>query len=520
MTAAGAILLIERDPVERRRSAAALSQHGKVIATETALDGISRLAGAVPAAVVATVELSEMSELVALARLRELPNGRDVALFVVSSVVGAARTRLEMHLTQLRIRGLLHRPLDADAIATIVGAMGVGGGRPAREPRRSAPATARASASPTGAATAPASAGTGTSADPPASAGTTAEALSETLVRLAAMDYFQRLGASPGATTGEIRQGFLRRIRHFEPSTVANPTPETRRLLRSVHESLTEAYAALRDPAARRVYMEQLAHAHHEAQRSAPGEPAAAAATERPRTAQGARRPPVPGATDQAGVPPARVAPDVRAAARRSEAPTQPDLSPVEPAAGGPPRVHGSASGGRSEHPAAASGPETGTSSLVREALASLAMRSPPGAPPDEAVPPSPAPPADEPARDDIWGVEGPGVREPHVKLKAAAHLQAVVGDFAGAVELLEECLRLRPDDGDVRYQLELNRGRKLRDLGNKGRARQHFEAAIALAPPGNDAAMEELSAMLGAPVDSPRKGGALGRLFRRGRKA
>ena len=101
----------------------------------------------------------------------------------------------------------------------------------------------------------------------------------------------------------------------------------------------------------------------------------------------------------------------------------------------------------------------------------------------------------DGPSSDDIWDRKGPRDKPPHEMLANAAQLQVVMGDYAGAVDLFEQAVRLKPDSTELKYKLELNLGRKFKQMGHKVRARQHFESAVELAPRGMHAAEEELEA-------------------------
>jgi tetratricopeptide (TPR) repeat protein len=109
--------------------------------------------------------------------------------------------------------------------------------------------------------------------------------------------------------------------------------------------------------------------------------------------------------------------------------------------------------------------------------------------------------------------------KESHEELAAAAHLQAVIGDYGGAVELLQQCVRMKPEILEYKYNLELNLGKKYKKAGNKGRAEQHFQNAVKIAPKGNKAAANALASLQGG--SGPESGGdtgiggAFGRLFR-----
>ena len=129
----------------------------------------------------------------------------------------------------------------------------------------------------------------------------------------------------------------------------------------------------------------------------------------------------------------------------------------------------------------------------------------------DEGTPSSTAPKSSEAS---TWEGANQNVKESHDQLAAAAHLQAVIGDYAGAVELLRQCIRMKPDVTEYRYNLELNLGRNYKKMGNRPRAEQHFQEALKFAPAGNTAAKDELAAIQGGAATASKEADSLGSTF------
>ena len=421
----GPILIVERDVASRQRLADWLARQGAAVVTEArALEAVSRFLAGPIGAVLLGVDPQDLSDLGAIARVRELPHGRDVPIFILTRAGEGALARIRMMAAPLRVTEYHAYPLDLPKLWARISA-----------PAGTAPPKAAALSN------APPSASQPSDASP-------SLVTMGTLVRfhqlIGPQDHYERLGITPQDGPSAVRQAFLAIVYRFRPQALADPKPEAMRLLRGIVDHVTQSYEVLRDPTRRHAY---------DAQR-------AAAARPRPEPA------PAP-ASVAAPAPPAPPPPPARA--------------PLPP---------------------------------------------PPARPPPTAVRPPPvitrSAPAPEPTTndDDPWAPRSSLQRETHEDLAASAQVQAVMGDYDGAVKILRAALALKPDSDDYKFRLELNLGRLSKKNGAMARARHHFEEAIRLSPPGNPAASEELAELDGKPPPSdPKTPGRLSGLFKKTRR-
>ena len=131
-------------------------------------------------------------------------------------------------------------------------------------------------------------------------------------------------------------------------------------------------------------------------------------------------------------------------------------------------------------------------------------------------------PPSVSKARDEhAWGRTNIDDRSTPEMLLDAAHLQAVMGDYAGAAELVQQCLRVHPDDQSLHFKLELYKGRRAKAAGHIEIARRHFERALEVAPTKKLAAsvQGDLSGVDAASEGKKKSGGLASRLMGLSRK-
>lgn len=79
---------------------------------------------------------------------------------------------------------------------------------------------------------------------------------------LSALDYFQALGLSQAATSGDIKKAFYRESRTYHPDRFFHLAESQEKTdIGSIYKRVTEAYYVLRDDAKRRKYLADLAGA-------------------------------------------------------------------------------------------------------------------------------------------------------------------------------------------------------------------------------------------------------------------
>lgn len=176
----------------------------------TAHDGMSAVDLLPPgrvAAIIAVMSPTDMPMLVALARLRELPQCKDSGLIVVTDVGPGASRRLEQLVAPLRLSVMLHRPVKLSALEAAIQAH-----------TRPPPS--------------------------PGSRATTALRVALDKAR-AARDPWQRLEVPRDAPTHAVRKMFLQRMAIFSPGSVGAGTPAERAMLKELHTLLRQAFDAI-----------------------------------------------------------------------------------------------------------------------------------------------------------------------------------------------------------------------------------------------------------------------------------
>lgn len=428
---------------------------------------------------------ANMGDLGALARLRELPGGRDLPIVaaVTSDELSQARTLG----AALGIRDYLARPLEKDRLSQLLARI-----MPEPEPEPIVGDLPRM--------------------DGPV----TIEELRSVHRAMAAKNYFERLNVAPSDGAGAIRRGYKELTQRYTPDAFPPANQEARRLLRDLYDALGEAYRTLKDADKRQSYAFRIERAKKQ-----PGE-AKRAAPAAPPPSPSPKPEPVPEITVER-LPPVESTP---------AAPEAPE-PPVEAPPTGFPRLELTPLPSRelSRPGFATQDPEESAASEdVPDFDEDIAIFDSPGpgsgpelTPPRGTKAPSGAFRDDgsqpnftsEESGSDIWDGRRGSMRETHEELAAAARLQAVMGDYDGAVELLSQCVALQPDDPDYRYNLELNQGRRYKKKGNTGRAKQHLEMAVSCAPRGATAAQEELNKLTGGGGGGKSKRGRLSRLLK-----
>jgi CheY-like chemotaxis protein len=312
--------------------------------------------------------------------------------------------------------------------------------------------------------------------------------LRELHARLGSQNHYERLGLidEQRDDLGAIRVAYGALARRYSQENFEEITREVRRLLRDVYNALGLAYTVLSDSSTRNEYNLKLGFEEEKRINEAEALHAEAEAEV--------------AIQDQADWVPPESPPESEL--ESAEAATDATDEAAEPdEASGPQRNIPEA---EPEPPASAPIAPTvdETPEPEPEVLMDAELTKPIVEPAPEAVVTPPLPKTAEVEVENaadteaemqkFWDNRGAG-KEAHEKLATAAHLQAVMGDYKGAVELYEQCVKLQPDNDEYIFKLELARGRMHKKDGNKSRARGHFEAAAALEPGGTKAAAEEL---------------------------
>lgn len=413
------------------------------------------------ALVLYAMDTGKVQDLMAFARVRELPGGKELPILAL--VDAGAETTARQFGSALGITHYVTSPIDPQALGALIALQVL---REVPKPKDEAKA-------------------------PSPGGQLTIEELRGVHSRLAKQNHFQRLGLTVDDGPLAARKAFKDMTTRYAPGSIAGQ--EAKRLLRDIYDALGEAYKVLRDPGRREEYVYGLARQQRAEKRESQ-----------------IGQDPVPPREAPVAEPPTLTPEDLFGDDTSNtdflNVDTFDDSSAPEFT---PPPMFGSPDQSAPLE-ANAEVPSFEEDLDVFEAPAALFAATPPPLEfSSEDVEP------EEPG-DDVWG-RGSAIKETHEELAAAAHLQAVMGDYEGAVELLEQCLRLKEGDKEYQYMLDLNQGRRFAKVGNKGRARSHFEAAANNARPGSTAAQDELDALLGS--DKKSKGSALSRLFGRKKK-
>ncbi len=223
------VLLLEPNPEQRCRLVNAITAAGydSVSAGDGGADLADAMAGA-PVLALIHVEPDDLSCLVLLAGMREIPGGADVPLAVMTRARGRHLEKLERIMTPLNVARFVRSPIPDERVATVISG--------ALEAPRPVPAAAE-----------------------PASM-----SLEEVraLHRVIAKDettHFERLGVARDATLDDIRGAYTERMKRLRPADIPVRSEDDRSAVVAVYESIAEAYAVLRDPAHRARYESELA---------------------------------------------------------------------------------------------------------------------------------------------------------------------------------------------------------------------------------------------------------------------
>lgn len=493
------ILIVQGDGAARDQIASWVQSMGfEVITVASGAEAVSRLNAAKVAAILYRMEPDRLADLGAFARVRELPNGKELP--IVALAASAHYDRARSLGAALGIREYMTIPVE--------------GARLAETLKRLIP---EAEESPDASGPLPSYTGE-----------VSIQELRHVHAKIVKLDFFERLRVPQETTGADVRRAYRRAVGRYAPDVVVGS--EARRLLRDIYDAFGEAYRVLRDDDKREEYTYALRR--KAATDEAPPEPAQTfEPTPEPWTEPAVvpptEAPPPSAARPQMTPPPAPTPPPSLFAPSPPPTPPIPQTEQVSFAAVEAPEpegavpTYGEAASLFDSEPTGLFDPTPAPESYV----GSEPEFTPPRFDATDSSPPSltPAPEKSDSTTTapdtatDIWDRRYGAQRETHEELAAAAHLQAVMGDYDGAVQLLQQCLVLKRDDPEYQYLLDLNQGRRLRKLGNKARARQHFEQAVKNARPGSSAAQEELDELLGG--GDKARGGRLGRLFGRKKK-
>ncbi len=474
-TSQRSILLIDADPSSRTMCEAALATLGApIVRYANPSDAVAALPPTPYALIVLSVDPTDFRGLAAVMRLREVPAGHEVPLI---AILPAARAE------QARVRGMI-QPFDPVACLSL---------GPGLQPELLSVAQKHAQIE------------TVAEEKRPQSTAVTMQELRDVHGSLGGLNYYERLGVTATDDAASVRRAFMKRVQRYRPEAVELVSDEARRMMRGIHDALGEAYATLRDPARRKSYEERLARklaGEFESSRATLSNPTtttpnddriaaeAAARAQKPPSGPRSRpyTPPKPPAPKNAG---ARWAPP---ASITSQAASPPASVVEEPA----PDAGESVDEG-SQAPAVGRGggkPPTGrpkirgSSIALERELQSLEKEL---ATPDEL--------------DDLWsrggGVETVSTED---KLADAARLRGVMGDYAGAVELMEQAILVNPDNPDFKYKLELYKGWRAKAADKLALAKRHFMLAHEASDGHDSTAAEELKALGVSVKDTSKK--------------
>ncbi|MFT7623585.1 MAG: CheY-like chemotaxis protein [Myxococcota bacterium] len=454
------ILLIESDASTKLALQQSLGTLGAVVHPfEKAREAMASLSDAPYGLIVLGVSGEDFADLAAVMRIRELPAGRGVPLIAI-----VPQSRSE----QARMRGMLapfaplaHVARGRNLLGELLTA--------ARKHAQLAAATA-------------------TTTTPEAPTRVRLAEIRQTYGKLGSLNFYDRLGVTATDNAGAIRRAFMQRVQRYRPENVDADTDEGRRMLRGIHEAFGEAYATLRDPRRRARYEErlsrQLVGGFERPGASAPPEPARTGPSRPLGTPQKAPAKPPSSASSNRWRPPPELSSHTLA----------PPLDVAPPEVTKPAKVGG---------PKAPGGLRGSARALEQELAAVQASITP----------------ADEKG-DDHWSRGGFNEVRTEDKLADAARLRSVMGDYAGAVDLMEKALLLTPDDSEMQIKVELYRGWRAKSEGKEALAKRHFQIALEKSDGKDKSAADELRA-LGVKVKAPgatSKKRGLGALFGFGR--
>lgn len=257
------ILLVERDQALHATLAHGLATMGlPVIAQDRAVNAVPLLPRHRLALIVFAVDPTDLSDLAAMARIRELPAGRGAPFIVLAP--NLSRTR--MLLTPFEVDEFLEKPLDFVALEAAV--RRYADMRPVEDStERSSPALYKGPLTP-------------------------AEVRTVYLA-LGTQNHYQKLGVTTSDTMAEVRVAYLRHVDRYKPENLEGPSAsqEIRRMLRGIYESVSEAYTVLREPGRRMRYEEQLARKLAGESRPTPRKKPAPPASKEPPKSEGPSRP-------------------------------------------------------------------------------------------------------------------------------------------------------------------------------------------------------------------------------------
>ncbi len=427
------VLLVEKDTALREILERGLNTLGQPLITcARAQDVVGKIGKERLGLIVYAVDPTDMHDLVAMMRVREVPAGRGAPMLVLAPGGRSELARVKGMLAPFDPDDFVTKPVDFARLETAVKAL------------------------------------VDTSEIPPPSEGhssslivlgaVTIEELREVYNALGRLNYYERLQVRPGDDARAIRAGFMKKVNRYRPETVPIKTDEARRLMRGIHEALGEAYGTLRDPTRKSRYDRKTSATR--VRKEEPPEAAPEAAAE---------------AIDGPDAPQPEPEPDTSWSKVRTLASHLMPSADISSHSLSPPAA------------VAKDEPEKTPEELeeLEEEEKQRKKREEEARRRGEPVNP-----------EDLWERGTVVDTSTEDKLADGARLQAVMGNYEGALALATQALRLQPDNQDFKYKVELYKGWAAKKAGNLVGARRYFEMAALLAPPGQHSADEELEAL------------------------
>ena len=200
-----------------------------VVEGETAVDVIQSMGPADAHTILFAIEPGAFTELMGLARLRELPQAKNAAVIGLTASTGAQLDQVKQLTAQLSVAEFVAKPLLQAQIYAAVD----------RQLRRIAAAA------------------------PKAEATTTAAKLSIADLRrehprLGGQDFFTRLEVARDADFSAIKVAFAQLMKRYDIDNLVEQNRESRRMVREIQEGLNKAFVTLRDPKRRAKYAREI----------------------------------------------------------------------------------------------------------------------------------------------------------------------------------------------------------------------------------------------------------------------
>ncbi len=239
------LLLIECSPKRREHLLRALKDvPAHRLAADTAKRALRCVGDRRIDLLIATVDSSDMSPLVALAHLRDLPNVRDAALMMISSAFGSKRDALMRNLKPLRVTKWMPDPMTEEEYKKYVAIL-------LEEQRQRAEEAAETAAS------APEEEMAIEAARPDTGLleATLRQRLLDYAARIGEVDHFERLSVGRRDDTPVIREALVQALRRYHPTTAPQGDTELQEALSRIQAALRESFEVLTDPYRRMCFL-------------------------------------------------------------------------------------------------------------------------------------------------------------------------------------------------------------------------------------------------------------------------